>query len=105
MSRARIAAVAVALTWMSAAATVVAQIPAAPGGQGGPRDERPGGAREVVPLPPVPEKMAVPTPTEGTEPLLPEPSPSPTPNPTRRPHARPHHESATPKPVHGLRRM
>ena len=64
-----------------------AQIPAAPGSS--PRDEDPGKAREVVPLPPIPEHMAVPTETVSAEdggvptPTF-EPSPIPTLTPTPR---------------------
>lgn len=79
-----------------------AQIPAAPGSP--PRDEEPGRAREVVPLPPVPEHMAVPTPTEGVD-LLATPEPSPEPSPPFKPKPHKHHKSVTPKPADGVEKL
>jgi len=79
-----------------------AQIPAAPGSP--PRDEEPGRAREVVPLPPVPEHMAVPSPTEGVE-IVATPEPSPSPSPTLNPKPRKHRRSATPKPAQGVEKL
>src|SRR5882724_3366872 len=79
-----------------------AQIPAAPGSP--PRDEEPGRAREVVPLPPVPEHMAVPSPTEGAETIA-TPDPSPEPSPTIKLKPRKHRKSATPKPAQGVEKL
>jgi hypothetical protein len=62
-------------------------------------------SREVVPLPPVPETMAVPTPAEAAE-AAPAPAISPAPPPPSvTPRARRHHHKSTPpKPSEGMER-
>ena len=90
------------LALVLAAVFADAQIPAAPGSV--PRDEEPGRAREVVPLPPIPEHMAVPSPTEGVE-IVPTPEPTAEPIPTAKPRAQKHRKNPTPKPVQGLEKL
>ena len=91
------------LVLLFAAEVAVAQIPAAPGSP--PRDEEPGRAREVVPLPPIPEHMAVPTPTEGETAVMPTPEPTPAPTPLLKPHAHKHRKEVTPKPAQGVEKL
>ena len=62
--------------------------------------------RDVVPLPPVPEVMAVPTPTETADvtpsPDLPPPPALPSPKPPKLKH---HRKAGTPKPARGIEKL
>jgi hypothetical protein len=67
-------------------------------------DDDLGRGRDLVPLPPVPETMALPTPTEAAE-LPTPPSVSPVP-PTVAPRVHKHHRKhAAPKPAEGVEKL
>ena len=60
--------------------------------------------REGVPLPAIPEHMAVPTPTEGVE-ILPTPEFTVVPSPTAKPRPHKHRKNPTPKPAEGIEKL